>query len=250
MEKGDLWIMFAIIFIALGAGVLSAVQHYKSVKSSQKNDSLTTELLSKTNQLADANRRNEILQEQINSKANNIIDAQSETIKRITGVGIPEVSFTAYTKYKYDIHLRNDTDYSMFDVLVTVISMDDILTCPRRNTKNQILLDAKCVAQYKNTVGQYTITPSLWGLNINHQLSLKEGLNHFQIEISLRSGFEVKQYVLNVKNGYIVGTAHRFYTKKEEYVIKDKKSQNLEITDEHWDTYFFPHFDVRVISFE
>jgi hypothetical protein len=265
MKGTNLWILIAIITGGLIVTGYTAVQHFKSVKAdieatkvqverdsiekefrkqiAEKNQQIIDSQKEANSKLGDANKKSDELVQvyrQLNDANTKIQHIQNESIKLITGEGIPKIEINNFSSNQFSIRLFNDGDYPFYDLEISVVDIN-LLTelCPFTMHEGILYGDLNCIVS--NTV-RFNTNSSIrehGGAVLNPTISLKEGFNNLQFTVHARHKSYLYRYIINNSN-QIINCEYRVYDGTNPERTEVFRFGNLNLSDNYWDDNFLP----------
>lgn len=265
MKGTNLWILIAIVTGGLIVTGYTAVQHFKSVKAdieaekiqverdsiekefrkqiAEKNQQIIDSQKSANSKLSEANKKSDELVQvyrQLNDANSKIQHIQNESIKLITGEGIPKIEINNFSSDKYSIRLFNDGDYPFYDL---EISVDDINllkeVCPFTMHEGIVYGDLNCIVSNTVRFNNNSSIRQHGGAVLNPTISLKQGWNNLHFTVHARHKSFIYRYVINNSN-QIINYEYRVYDGTNTERTEVYRFGNLNLADNYWEENFLP----------
>lgn len=209
----------------------------------------------KTDELAEANKKNFELSEQLNKKANDIIEysqkvieAQNQTINQVLGNGYGIIIGDFITpEGNYHFMLKNATENPIFPVTINYINVDAIANKKLREDVDNVYLRYE---DYMPATKQIMTYPSLGGgrsCGLDFAINIKrpaiEYPLHFIFQITLKH-VTLHQYCIltydeNSYDRYELSYRVYSYNKSTRKIDTLLEEGGLKIPDKVWDEKFF-----------
>lgn len=265
MKGTNLWILIAIIAGGLIVTGYTAVQHFKSVKAdiettniqierdsiekefrkqiAEKNQQIIDSQKEANSKLGDANKKSDELVQvyrQLNEANSKIQHNQNESIKLITGEGIPKIEINNFSTNEYSVRLINDGDYPFYDLEITVVDIN-LLTelCPFTMHEGIAYGDLNCIVSNTVRFNNNNSIRQHGGAVLNPTITLKQGVNNLQFTVHARHKTYFYRYVIN-NSDQIINCEYRVYDATNPEKIEVFRFGNLNLTDNYWDDNFLP----------